>query len=104
MDGCVQQWKAELLHEIEDGRYKNLRIVPFRKTIFRVHKPLKFLVPIIMWSTGRPLTVVASEILVQTAPESGTGSLSDVVRLYKGLIILKAKIFLEMKLRVGDTT
>jgi len=72
--------------------------------ILRICKAMKFLVSIIMWAARRPLTVVACEVLMKAAAESGTGSFSNIVRLYKSLIILKAEIFLGMGLGVRSTT
>src|SRR5277367_136194 len=56
-----------------------------------------------MWPTRRPLTVVACKVLVKTASESSTRSISDIIGFYESLVVFKAAILLEMRLGVRST-
>lgn len=56
-----------------------------------------------MWPTGRPLTIVGSEILVKTAAEGGTRSFPNVIGLYESLVIFKAEVLFDTRLGVRST-
>jgi hypothetical protein len=90
-------WK-KFLHKSDYNHYQQLRIVSVRKLIVRINKSMKPLISIIVWPTRRPLTVVASQVLVKTAAESSTRSFSDIIWFYESLVVFKATILLEKRL------